>query len=60
MDIIGKKLQESTCEKKYKSFLLQRIGIANQKGNAVSIFGKISQDKIRRNLLRSLIDVIDV
>ena len=41
---IGKKLIESTGEKRSKSFLIQRISIANQRGNAASIFGTLPQD----------------
>ena len=40
VDEIGKKLQETTGEKKSKSFLLS---IANQRGNAASILGTIPQ-----------------
>ena len=40
---IGKKLQTSTGEAKSTSYLLQRISIANQRGNAASILGTISK-----------------
>jgi len=41
IDAIGKKLQEATLEKRSKSFFLQRLSIANQRGNAASILGTI-------------------
>ena len=41
---IGKKLKEATGEARSKSFLIQRISIANQRGNATSIFGILPQD----------------
>lgn len=44
IDEIGKKLIQSTGEPRAKSFLIQRIGIANQRGNAASILGTIPQD----------------
>lgn len=43
VDEIGKKFQATTGERKSKSFLLQKISIANQRGNATSIFGAIPQ-----------------
>lgn len=41
---IGKKLNQSTGEPRSRSFLIQRISIANQRGNAASILGTIPQD----------------
>ena len=44
IDEIGKKLNQVTGESRSKSFLIQRISIANQRGNAASIIGTIPQD----------------
>lgn len=44
IDEIGEKLKQSTGESRSKSFLIQRISIANQRGNAASILGTIPQD----------------
>lgn len=41
IDEIGKKLAEKTGENRSKSFLIQRISLALQRGNAASILGTI-------------------
>ena len=38
---IGKRIIEVTGDKKAKSYLFQRIGIAVQRGNAASIMGTV-------------------
>ena len=42
-DEIGDML-DATGEPKSKSFLIQRISIANQRGNAASVLGTIPED----------------
>lgn len=44
IDEIGKMLKNSTGETKAKSYLIQRISIANQRGNAASVLGTIPKD----------------
>lgn len=44
IDEIGKKLNQATGEPRSKSFFIQRISIANQRGNAASILGTMPQD----------------
>lgn len=44
IDQIGKLLKESTGEPKAKSFLIQRMSIANQRGNTASILGTLPED----------------
>lgn len=46
IDEIGKKLNQSTGEQRSKSFLLQRISIANQRGNAASKLGTRNKTSI--------------
>ena len=41
---VGKKILEQTGEKRSTSFLFQSIGIAIQRGNALSILGTLKQD----------------
>ena len=42
---IGKKIKEQTGEKKAASYLFQSIGIAIQRGNALSVLGTIREDE---------------
>lgn len=44
IDEIGRMLKETTGETKAKSFLTQRISIANQRGNAASVLGTAAKD----------------
>ena len=41
---VGKKIIEQTGEKRSTAFLFQSIGIAVQRGNALSILGTLKQD----------------
>lgn len=45
IDEIGEKLSEKTRENRSKSYLIQRISIALQRGNAASILGTIPDSK---------------
>ena len=42
---LGKKIKEQTGEKKAASYLFQSIGIAMQRGNALSVLGTIREDE---------------
>ena len=42
---VGKKVQDETGEQRSTSFLIQSIGIAVQRGNAVSIMGTVENSK---------------
>ena len=42
---LGKKIKEQTGEKKAASYLFQSIGIAIQRGNALSVLGTIREDE---------------
>ncbi len=44
IDQIGKMLKDTTGEAKSKLYLIQRISIANQRGNAASVLGTIPKD----------------
>ena len=48
---LGQRLRQQTGEPRSTSFLLQRISMAIQKGNAIAIMGSIPQGKVLGELL---------